>query len=55
MVVEVREQVLQDLDRERRREAKARAYAVLRDRYEIELAEDSAAAGIELSWQGRGK
>ena len=53
-MAEVREQVLQDLLRERRREAKARAYALLRDRYEIELAED-AAAGIELSWQGDGK
>ena len=51
---EVREQVLQDLVRERRREAKARAYAVLRDRYKIELTED-AAARIELSWQRGGK
>ncbi len=54
-LVEVREQVLQDLVAARRREAKARAYAVLRNRYEIELTEDAAAAGLELSWQGVGK
>jgi len=54
-LVEVREQVLQDLVAARRREAKARAYAVLRNRYEIELTEDAAAAGLELSWLGVGK
>ena len=54
-LVEVREQVLQDLIRERRQEAKARAYAVLRDRYEIEFAEDAAVEGLELSWQDGGK
>ena len=52
---EVREQVHQDLVVERRREAKARSYAVLRDHYEIELTEDASAAVLELSWQGVGK
>ena len=54
-LVEVRELVLQDLARERRREAKARAYSVLQDRYEIELIEGAAAQGIEISWQSGGQ
>ena len=52
---EVRERVLQDLVEERRREAKDLAYRALRDRYEIEITEDAAEEGIELSWRGGGQ
>ncbi len=52
---EVREPVLRDLVEGRRREAKDLAYTALRDRYEIELTEDAAAAGIKLSFQAAGQ
>ncbi len=45
----VHDQVLRDLLRERREEAQTRAYKVLRDRYEITIADDAAMAGIEIS------
>ena len=51
----VHDQILRDLLRERREEAQAKAYKLLRDRYEIELTEEASAAGLELSWQGVGK
>jgi parvulin-like peptidyl-prolyl isomerase len=44
----VHDQVLQDLLRERREEAQAQAYEVLRNRYEISITDDAALAGIEI-------
>ena len=48
---EVRELVLRDFVEDSRREAKDLAFTALRDRYEIEITEDAAAAGIKLSWE----
>jgi hypothetical protein len=44
----VHDQVLRDLLRERREEAQAQAYEVLRNRYEISITDDAALAGIEI-------
>ena len=49
----VHDQVLQDLLRERREEAQAQAYEVLRKRYEISITDEAALAGIEI-WSEMG-
>ena len=50
----VHDQVLRDLVRERRAEAQAQAYDVLRDRYEISITDDAVLAGIHISSPGSG-
>ena len=50
----VDDQVLRDLERERREEAQAQAYEVLRDRYEISITDEAALEEIHISPQGSG-